>query len=165
MSVGDKVKKGQFLFDIENDDLSANVTKAHSSYLQSLASLETAKANKKDAKENYKDASSSTESSMKKKLEAAEISVTVAEENIKYALASYNNEKSDYADRKVKAPIDGTINEINIKNGDDLSNLSSSSTRLVPIIIGDLDTNESSSGSERSGYCQCENRTRSNAHV
>ena len=140
ISVGDKVTKGQFLFEIINNDLSANVTKAYSSYLQSLASLETAKANKKDAKENYDDASSSTKSSLKKKLEAAEISVTVAQENIKYALDNYNIEKKNYADRKVTAPIAGTVNAINIKNGDDLSKLSSGSSREVPVIIGDLGT-------------------------
>ncbi|MFA5777199.1 MAG: efflux RND transporter periplasmic adaptor subunit [Parcubacteria group bacterium] len=140
VSVGEKVEKGQFLFNIKNDDLSANVTKAHSSYLQSLASLETAKASKKDAKTNYDDASSSTKSSLKKKLEAAEISVTVAEENIKYAAQSYQNEKSNYADSRVTAPISGTVNAINIKNGDDLSKLSSGSSRQIPIIIGDLGT-------------------------
>lgn len=140
VSVGDKVEKGQFLFEIENDDLAPNVTKAYSSYLQSLASLETAKANKKEAKENYEDANSSEESIYKKKLEAAEISVTVAEENIKYALKNYQNEKKNYSDSKVVSPIDGTVNEINIKNGDDLSKLSSGSSREVPIIIGDLGT-------------------------
>jgi RND family efflux transporter MFP subunit len=140
VNVGDSVKKGQLLFTIDNDDLSVNVTKAHSSYLQSLGSLETAKANKKDAKNNYDDASLSTKSSLKKKLEAAEIAVTVAEENIKSALESYQNEKSNYADRNVKAPISGTVNAIDIKNGDDLSKLSSGSSRQVPIIIGDLNT-------------------------
>lgn len=140
VSVGDKVEKGQFLFEIENDDLGANVTKAYSSYLQSQASLETAKANKKEAKENYEDASSSAEPALKKKLEAAEISVTVAEENIKYAWENYQNESKNYAERKVAAPISGTVNAVNIKNGDDLSKLSSGSSREVPIIIGDLNT-------------------------
>lgn len=140
VAVGEKVTKGQLLFEIKNDDLSANVIKAYSSYLQSLASLETAKASKKEAKNNYEDASSSDEAMYKKRLEAAEISVTVAEENIKYALQNYKNAKSDYADSRVTAPISGTVNEINIKNGDDLSKLSSGSSRQVPIIIGDLAT-------------------------
>jgi RND family efflux transporter MFP subunit len=140
VSVGEKVEKGQFLFNIKNDDLSANVTKAYSSYLQSLASLETAKASKSEAKDNYEDSNSSDKSMYKKKLEAAEISITVAEENIKYALKNYQNERSDYSDSKVLAPIAGTVNAINIKNGDDLSKLSSGSSRQVPIIIGDLGT-------------------------
>lgn len=140
VSVGDRVEKGQLLFEIDNDDLSANVTKAYSSYLQSLSSLETAKANKKEAKNNYDDASSSDKALYKKKLNAAEIAVTVAEENIKYASENYQIEKTDYSERKVTAPIAGTVNEINIKNGDDLSKLSSGSSREVPIIIGDLET-------------------------
>jgi len=140
ISVGDRVAKGQFLFEIKNDDLRPNVTKAYSSYLQSQGSLETAKASKKEAKNNYDDASSSTKSIMKKKLEAAEISITVAEENIKYALDNYINAKKNYADRKVTAPIAGTVNAVNIKNGDDLSKLSSGSSRQGPVIIGDLNT-------------------------
>ncbi len=140
VSVGDKVKKGQFLFEIDNDDLSANVTKAYSSYLQSLSSLETAKANKKDAKTNYEDGSSSEKPALKNKLEAAETSVAVAQENIKYASENLQIERNNYSDRKVVAPIDGTVNEINVKNGDDLSKLSSGSSREVPIIIGDLGT-------------------------
>lgn len=140
VSVGDKVEKEQFLFEIENDDLSVNVTKAYASYLSSLQSLESAKASKKEAKKNYEDASSKNKSIMKQKLEAAELSVSVAEENIKSSLENYQNEKSNYSDRKVVAPISGTVNEINIKNGDDLSKLSSGSSREVPIIIGDLGT-------------------------
>ncbi len=140
VSVGDKVEKGQFLFNIENDDLSLNANKAYASYISSLQALESAKASKKEASKNYKDASSKNESIMEQKLEAAKLSVSVAEENIKNAFQNYQNEKSNYADRKVVSPIDGTVNEINIKNGDDLSKLSSGSSREVPIIIGDLGT-------------------------
>jgi HlyD family secretion protein len=140
VSVGDKVTKGQFLFDIENDDLSLNANKAYASYISSLQALESAKASKKEASKNYKDASSKNESVMKQKLEAAELSVLVAEENIKNAFQNYQNEKSNYADRRVVSPIDGTVNEVNIKNGDDLSKLSSGTSREVPVIIGDLGT-------------------------
>lgn len=140
VSVGDKVEEGQFLFEIENDDLALNANKAYASYLSSLQALESAKASKKEASKNYKDASSSQESIMKQKLESAELSISVAEENIKTAFQNYQNEKSNYTDRKVTAPISGTVNEINIKNGDDLSKLSSGSSREVPIIIGDLGT-------------------------
>lgn len=140
VSVGDKVEKGQFLFDIENDDLSLGVTQAYASYLSSLQSLESAKANKKEASKNYKDSSSKNKSIMKQKLEASESSITSAEENVRAALEGYQIKKQDYADKKVTAPISGTVNEINIKNGDDLSKLSSGSSREIPIIIGDLGT-------------------------
>lgn len=140
VSVGDKVEKGQFLFDIKNDDLSLNVTKAYASYLSSLQSLESAKANKKEARTNLDEANSTNKSALKKKHEAAQIAVSAAEESVKSALQNYQNEKSNYSDRKVTAPISGTVNEINIKNGDDLSKLSSGSSREIPIIIGDLGT-------------------------
>lgn len=138
VNIGDSVKKGQLLFTIINNDLGVSVTKAYSSYLQSLASLETAKANKKDAKNNYEDGSSSAKSALKKKLEAAEISVTVAEENIKAASADLQNKRKDAGERNVVSPIDGTVNAINVKNGDNLG--ASSSTHVAPIIIGDLNT-------------------------
>lgn len=140
VSVGDKVKEGQFLFEIQNEDLALNASKAYASYLSSLQSLESAKANKKEASKNYKDAGPKDKSITKQKLEAAEASVTVAEENIKNSFQNYQNEKKNYADRRVTAPISGTVNSINIKNGDDLSKLSSGSSRTVPMIIGDLNT-------------------------
>lgn len=140
VAVGDKVEKGQFLFSIENEDLSVNMTKAYSSYLQSLASLETAKANKSEAKDNLEDADSDEESIYKRKLEAAEISISVAEENIKSAWENYQNEKNNFAKRNVLASISGTVNAINIKNGDDLSRLSSNSNSQAPIVLGDLST-------------------------
>jgi RND family efflux transporter MFP subunit len=141
VAVGDKVEKGQFLFSIENEDLSVNVKKAYASHLQSLASLETAKANKKEAKETLEDADSDDDEYIaKKKLEAAEISVSVAEENIKSALENYQIEKNDYAKRNVLASISGTVNAINIKNGDDLSRLSGNSNSQAPIVLGDLAT-------------------------
>ena len=140
VSVGDKVKKGQLLFSIENDQLGIDVNKAYSSYLQSKSSLETAKASKREANNNYKDANDSEEYAMKKKLEAAEISLEVAEKNVETSWSSYQNSLSDAAERKVVSPIDGTVNAVNIKNGDDLGRLSSNSNSSAPIIIGDLST-------------------------
>jgi RND family efflux transporter MFP subunit len=141
VSVGDKVKKGQLLFEIENDDLGVNVTKAYSAYLQALQSLETAKASKQSAHlAVLDDATGKTILSYQRKYEAAKLGLSAAEENVKSALENYQNAQEDYADRKVIASIAGTVNAINIKNGDDLSKLSSGSSREVPIIIGDLNT-------------------------
>lgn len=139
-SVGDTVKKGQLLFMIENNDLGIEADRAYSSYLQAQASLETAKASKKEAKNNYEDANSDTRTIMKKRLDAAEISLDAAEKNVQTGLASYNNALSDAGKRKVVSPIDGTVNEVNIKNGDDLSRLSSNSNSSAPIIIGNMGT-------------------------
>jgi len=141
VSVGDKVAKGQLLFTIDNDDLSLAVTRAHSSYLSSLSSLESAKSSKKEASLNYKtDHSTKQDAILKQKFEATEASLSSAEESVASALESLQNEKANYAKRKVTSPINGTVNAVNIKNGDDLSKLSSGSSREVPIIIGDLGT-------------------------
>ena len=140
VSVGDKVKKGQLLFMIDNNELGTDADRSYSSYLQSKASLESAKANKKEAKNNYEDASSDEKSIMNKKLEAAEISLEAAEKNVETSWASYQNSLDDASKRKVVSTIDGTVNAINIKNGDDLSRLSSNSNSSAPIIIGDLNT-------------------------
>lgn len=140
VSVGDKVKKGQLLFMIENDQLGIDADKSYSSYLQSQASLETAKAGKRDAKANYDDANSENKKSLKNKLEASEISLEAAEKNVQTSRNSYQNSLEDASKRKVVSPIDGTVNAINVKNGDDLSRLSSNSNSSAPIIIGDLNT-------------------------
>jgi multidrug resistance efflux pump len=100
VSVGDKVEKGQLLFMIDNDELGIDAEKAYSLYLQSKASLETAKANKKEAKENYDDASSSEKSIMKKKLETAEILLEVAGRNVQTSWDSYQNSLDDASEKK-----------------------------------------------------------------
>ena len=140
VKVGDAVKKGQLLFTLDNNQLSIDASKAYASYLQATASLENAKASKKDAKINYEDGSSDQKPSLKNKLEASEISLDVAERNVAVARASYSEALKDAFARKVTAPIDGTVNAVNVKNGDDLGRLSSNSNSSAPIIIGDLNT-------------------------
>lgn len=79
-------------------------------------------------------------SALQASYDAAKLGEVSAEQNFVAARQSYANQLSDAAKRHVVSPIDGTVNEINVKNGDDLSNLSSGSTREVPMIIGDLST-------------------------
>jgi len=140
VNVGDKVTKGQFLFNIENDDLSVSVIKAQTSYQQALSSLESAKATKKSAKVDYEAANSKNRSALEQKYEAAVAGVAAAEQSLVSAQADLANQREEAGERRVVSPIDGTVNEVNIKNGDDLSKLSSGTTRQVPIIIGDLGT-------------------------
>lgn len=148
VKVGDTVKKGDLLFQIDNDDLSVSVAKSRASYLSAQQSLTSAKANHSQAKSDYYDASHGGEkssqlsqSALKKKSEAAGIGVTAAEQSLAAARLDYNNQLTEAAKRRVTAPIDGTVNEVNIKNGDDLGSLSSSTGgKVTPIIIGDLGT-------------------------
>ena len=140
VNVGDKVTKGQFLFNIVNNDLSVSVAKSQTSYQQALSSLESAKATKKSARVDLDVANSKNKAASKQKFEAAEAGVASAELAVVSAQADLANQKADAAERRVISPIDGTVNAVNIKNGDDLSKLSSGSSRTIPIIVGDLET-------------------------
>jgi len=140
VDVGDKVSKGQFLFNIVNNDLSVAVSKSTASLASAETSLESAKASKKSARVDLDAATSKNKAALKQKFEAAEASVASAEQSLISAQADLANQRSNAAERRVISPIDGTVNAVNIKNGDDLSKISSGSTRQVPIIIGDLGT-------------------------
>lgn len=143
VNVGDAVKKGQLLFTIVNDQLGVSVSQAATSYSQALSSLESAKASLKQARADYKTKktnSANDKIALKEKVDAAEASVTSSEQSVASALSNLSYQRQQAAKRSVTAPISGTVNAINIKNGDDLSKLTSGSSRQVPMIIGDLGT-------------------------
>jgi RND family efflux transporter MFP subunit len=142
VNIGDKVKKGQTLFTIVNDQLSVDADQAQVSYAQARGSLQSAKASKKQAQYdlNHNHSGMAQKNILEDKLSAAKISLDAAEQNVIVAESKYRNALSDSAKRNVVAPISGTVNAINVKNGDDLSKLSSGSSRTVPMIIGDLNT-------------------------
>ena len=149
VNVGDSVKKGDTLFTIVNDDLSVSNDQSAASLQQAQNSVDTANLNVKQAKADYNAAENNTSSSthdqrqvLKAKIDVAQQGVTAAEKSYSATLASYNNTLANGAERIVTAPINGTVSAINVKNGDDLSRLNSSSTNSAPIIIGDLSTLE-----------------------
>lgn len=132
VNVGDAVKKGQLLFTIVNDDLTAST-------LQSQVSLRNAEIAVSQAKANLFSAKNGG-SELERDRAILRTKVDVAEESLRVAKLNYANALSDSAKRQVRAPIDGTVNAVNIKNGDDLSRLSNNSSSEAPIIIGDLKT-------------------------
>ncbi|EKE25206.1 MAG: efflux transporter, RND family, MFP subunit [uncultured bacterium] len=147
VNVGDSVKKGDRLFTIINEDLSVSNDKSKASLQQAENSIASAKLNVKQAKNDYEEAKDNEQSTsdqrriLKDKIVIAENGVIAAEKSYKANLADYRNQLSDGAKRTVTAPIDGSVSAINVKNGDDLSRLSSSSSsNSAPIIIGDLKT-------------------------
>ena len=147
VNVGDKVKKGQALFTIVNDQLSVSTSQAQTSFAQSQSSITSAKITLKQAKATY-DADKKTGSGVsskqkavdKAKVDAAEQSVAVAEQSSGTSDLSLQYQRQTAGKRLVVASIDGTVNSVIVKNGDDLSKLSSGSSRTVPIIIGDMGT-------------------------
>lgn len=147
VNVGDQVKKGQILFTIVNDQLSVSTSQAQTSSAQSTSSVESADANLKQAKAVYaadkKDGSgvsTKQKAADKEKVDAAELALAAAEQALTSSNLNLQYQQQTAGKRLVMAPSDGTVNAVNIKNGDDLSKLSSGSSRTVPIIIGDLST-------------------------
>ena len=146
VTIGDSVKKGDVLFTIVNVNLSVSNDKAVASLQQSKNSLDSAKLQVKQTKSDESSASKDSTTYkqrqiLKEKIDIAKLGVVAAEKNYNAALTDYNNTLANGSKRTVVAPIAGTVSAINIKNGDDLSRLSSnSSTNSAPIIIGDMNT-------------------------
>ncbi|MFH0929903.1 MAG: efflux RND transporter periplasmic adaptor subunit, partial [Candidatus Moraniibacteriota bacterium] len=102
VAVGDLVKKGQFLFNIVNGDLTVSVAKANASLKQSQDSVESAEVDVKSAKADYDAAKKKEDKTpgtytdrqlkvMKEKIDTAEDKVTQAEKNFTATQADYNN--------------------------------------------------------------------------
>ncbi|NTV41538.1 MAG: efflux RND transporter periplasmic adaptor subunit [Candidatus Moranbacteria bacterium] len=146
VNVGDKIKKGAVLFTIINADLSVSNNKAIASLQQAKNSVDSAELQIKQAEADYKAAKKDDSSTsdqrkiLKEKIGIAENGLLASQKSYAANLSDYNNQISNSAKRTVTAPIDGTVSAINVKNGDDLSRLSSSSSSSAPIIIGDLST-------------------------
>ena len=146
VAVGDKVKKGQILFTIDNDQLGVSVAQAQSSTASAQSSLDSAKSSKKAANASYVDTKKSKTSSYadvlsaRDKLDSSNTAIESAQQSLTSSIANLSYQKQQAAKRNVISPINGTVNAVNIKNGDDLSKLASGSSRTVPIIIGDLGT-------------------------
>lgn len=147
VSVGDTVKKGQPLFTIVNDQLGISASQAAASYKSAQASLISSQAGIDSAAAAYKSAKKNSSSvhedktAAEQKIEAAKISAEASQQNLANALSSLSYARQQAAKRNVTSPIDGTVNEVNIKNGDDLSRVSGSgSNAQAPMIIGDMAT-------------------------
>lgn len=146
VKVGDNVKKGATLFTIINNDLSVSNNKSIASLQQSKNSVDSAELAIKQAKADYEaakdnDASTSDQKKIAKaKIDIAKNALVAAQKSYNATSSDYNNTLLNGGKRIVVAPIDGTVSAINVKNGDDLSRLSSNSSSSAPIIIGDLTT-------------------------
>ncbi|MDQ1283733.1 MAG: hypothetical protein QG620_81 [Patescibacteria group bacterium] len=151
VKVGDKVEKGQFLFNIVNNDLSVSVSKAAASYESAKNSLESAKIDKDSAKAAYEKAKDEDDDDddaytgreldvLKDKVDLAESKIIQAEKSLAASGADFGNARTDAAERKVVSAISGTVLGVNVKNGDDLSRTSSVDNASAPIIIGEIET-------------------------
>jgi HlyD family secretion protein len=147
VNIGDKVKKGQILFAIVNDQLGVSADQAQASFLQAKSSVESSEVSVKQAQATYSadkksgsGVSDKQKSTDKEKIDAAKQALTASQQNLSASQSALQFQLQNAGKRMVTSPMAGTVNAVNIKNGDDLSKLSSGSSRTVPIIIGDLGT-------------------------
>lgn len=142
ISVGDTVKKGQVLFIIVNNQLDVSLANALVSLKQARNSVTSAHISKDQARDSYntRTGTSLNKKILKEKIAVAKENIIIAEQDLVASELSYQKALEDSRKRRVTSPIDGTVNEINIKNGDDLANISSGSSKVTPMIIGDLST-------------------------
>lgn len=146
VKVGDPVKKGQLLFSVDNDQLGVNVAKSLSSLRSAERNVQVAETDLKQAKADLDDAEDDGNISLRstnlfeRKIDDARKSVESARESLASARADYRYQLSIAAKRQVRAPIDGTVNEVNVKNGDDLGRITSGNNSQAAVIVGDLGT-------------------------
>lgn len=142
VSVGDAVEKGQFLFSISNDQLDVSLANAKSSLMQAENAVFSANIEKDQARNAYntRTGNALNKNVLKQKISAARLEISAAEESLRAAKVNYAKAVADASKRRVVSPISGTVNEINIKNGDDLGGNSASASKVTPMIIGDLAT-------------------------
>jgi len=151
VEVGESVTEGQFLFNILNDELEVSVAKSAAAYEAAKNQVESADVDEDKAEADYekakqedkKDSNAYTTKELKVLRNEVDLANSKEEEtqiNLNAAYKEYLKAQRDAAKRKVAAPISGTVIEVNVKNGDDLSRNPSSSETKAPIIIGDLST-------------------------
>ena len=150
VNVGDTVKKGDFLFNVINDDLDTSVAQAAASYQSALNSVSSAQNERLSAEASYRVAEKADDEDddtytkrqlkvLENKIDLADNSVLQAQKSLSASALSYQNVVDDASKRTVTSPIDGTIIDVSIKNGDELGSSSNSSSESA-IIVGDLST-------------------------
>jgi RND family efflux transporter MFP subunit len=122
--------------------LGIDANNAYTSVLQAKKSLESAKASEKQAEYDldHNHSGLAIKKILENKRKSSKIALDAAGKDVSVAEAQYQSALDDANKRKVVSPINGTVNAVNIKNGDDLSRISSGNNSLAPMIIGDLAT-------------------------
>jgi len=142
VKLGDKVKKGDLLFKIVNDDLDAAVQRAQASYRQSVQSLAQAKSSLIQAENQLYSAQHPTATTQNPDPTVDSRAVTLARQQVAVAsdgvssaranLASAKTARSQAEDnagkRTVTAPVSGMVTILNAQNGQSLGSAASSSS-------------------------------------
>lgn len=135
VALGDKVKKGQLLLVIENDDLEAKRAQAWIAYNQAKEALEKAKLDKLQTDQSLEDLLEQKEGDpdsvsdldikiAEQKVKSAKLAIESAENKVWSSWLDYNQAKEEANKREVTAPINGTVTALNIKVGDSVGSVS-----------------------------------------
>jgi len=124
------------------------------------AAYDSAKQSLKTAQAAYNQAVNNINTNLeiaKQQVAASEASLEAAEASADSGLASYNQQKENSSKRYVTAPIAGTITEVNIKNGDEVSAGSSSQSSTSSSSTSSSTNSSTSTSSKSSGAILIEN--------
>lgn len=129
---GAKVKKGDVLFTLETDQAQAQLNQAQAQLNQTQAAVDVAQAGLDAARAGLDAANSKLSSTnagasnkdiaaLEGPVKVAKRSVKVAQDSVKVAQANYDLIKLNLDTTQIKAPMDGTIVQVNIHVGDNIT--------------------------------------------
>ncbi|KXZ40550.1 RND family efflux transporter, MFP subunit [Alkalithermobacter thermoalcaliphilus JW-YL-7 = DSM 7308] len=126
VNVGDKVKKGDILFTLDQKDILNAIAQAQASYDLALASYENIKNQVKVFDENYERMKKMFESGFisKEELEKYEMSranlpnLDIAKLQLNQSKVMLDNAKSNIEDTIIRSPISGVVTSINVNVGE-----------------------------------------------
>ncbi|MCT4619958.1 MAG: efflux RND transporter periplasmic adaptor subunit [Marinisporobacter sp.] len=141
VEIGDKVQKGDVLFELEKTDLMNAVKQTEAAYNASLASLKLKEEQLANAQKNYKrnkalyeQGALSQQAFEQSELQASESQLDVAKAQAEQSKVSLENAKSKLSDAIVTAPISGFITSVEISKGE------MASGGMPAVTIANLDT-------------------------
>ncbi|MCQ8211345.1 efflux RND transporter periplasmic adaptor subunit [Cetobacterium somerae] len=107
---GDKVKKGQIVLVLQDQEVQSTYLKAQASYISNKADFEIKKKNYEKFKQLYDKQLISEDEYLLKRTNYLQ-----GEGNLKTSQAIYLAAKKDYEDLVIKAKLDGVITDLNLK--------------------------------------------------
>lgn len=135
-NIGDRVKKGQVLVRLEQDDLKARADQAEASFLEAKAAFDKAKADlerdKPLAKEGY---------ISQQNIDALQNAHDVAKARVMRAKADQDYAKAQLSYATITAPIGGTIASVTTQQGETVAAGLSAPTFITIIDLGKLEVN------------------------
>lgn len=135
-NIGDFVKKGQTLVQLEQDDLKARVDQAQAVYDEALATYEKAKADLSRDSELAKAGYISEQA-----LDTLQNNHDIAKARLAKAKADLDYAKAQLSYATIKAPISGTISSVTTQEGETVAAGLNAPTFITIIDLGRLEVN------------------------